>query len=130
MKNDESHYGSRMHESIFHQIGSEPVLDAAVDLFYEKVLADERIKQFFDGTDMPRLRETQKQFLMYALGGPTIYSGKELRQTHRHMDLTEQHFEAVQKHFEDTLRELKIGNELIEAFLSITASHHDDVLNL
>ncbi len=31
---------------------------------------------------------------------------------------------------EDTLRELKIADELIEAFLGITASHHDDVLNL
>ncbi len=62
MKNDESLFGSRTHESIYHQIGGEPVLNAAVDLFYEKVLADKRIKQFFDGTDMPRLRETQKQF--------------------------------------------------------------------
>ena len=130
MKNDESLFGSRTHESIYHQIGGEPVLNAAVDLFYEKVLADKRIKQFFDGTDMSRLRETQKQFLMYALGGPIMYSGKEIRKAHRHLDLTEEHFEAVQQHFEDTLRELKIKNELIEAVLGITASHHDDVLNL
>lgn len=129
MKNDESLFASRAHESIYHQIGGDRALNAAVDLFYEKVLADDRIKQFFDGTDMPRLRETQKQFLKYALGGPILYSGKEMREAHRHLDLTEEHFDAVQQHFGDTLRELNIADELIEAFLGITASHHDDVLN-
>ena len=85
MKNDESLFGSRTHESIYHQIGGEPVLNAAVDLFYEKVLADKRIKQFFDGADMPRLRKTQKQFLMYALGGsadaPSISLSSGVRAT-------------------------------------------------
>jgi truncated hemoglobin YjbI len=33
--------------SLFERIGGEGAVDAAVDLFYTKVLADERVKDFF-----------------------------------------------------------------------------------
>ncbi|MGB1061385.1 MAG: truncated hemoglobin, partial [Ketobacter sp.] len=38
--------------TLYEKIGGEPAVDAAVDLFYKKVLADERIKHFFEGVDM------------------------------------------------------------------------------
>ena len=34
-------------ESLFVRIGGEGAVNAAVDLFYTKVLADERVKDFF-----------------------------------------------------------------------------------
>ncbi len=120
----------KSYESIYSQIGGDKTLAAAVDLFYNKVLADDRIKEFFIGVDMDRLRETQKAFLAYALGGPVLYSGRELREVHKHMNLTDEHFSAVQRHLHDTLQELNVRDDLIKGVLSITGSHHDDVLNL
>ena len=38
--------------SIYEQIGGAAAVDAAVDIFYRKVLADERICDFFDTVDM------------------------------------------------------------------------------
>ena len=84
------------YESIYSQIGGDKTLAAAVVLFYKKVLADDRIKEFFIGVDMDRLRETQKAFLAYALGGPVLYSGLDVREAHKHLNLTEEHFAAVQ----------------------------------
>ena len=40
--------------TLFDQIGGEAAVDAAVDLFYKKVLADDRIKHFFEGVDMEK----------------------------------------------------------------------------
>ena len=34
-------------------------MDKAVDVFYEKLLGDGRVKHFFDGVDMPRQRAKQ-----------------------------------------------------------------------
>jgi len=35
--------------SLFAEIGGEGAVNAAVDIFYGKVLKDDRIKHFFDG---------------------------------------------------------------------------------
>ena len=38
--------------SLFERLGGEAAIDAAVDVFYEKVLADPSLAPFFDGVDM------------------------------------------------------------------------------
>lgn len=43
-----------MSNTLFEKLGGEPAVDAAVDIFYKKVLADDRISGFFDGIDMDR----------------------------------------------------------------------------
>ncbi len=41
--------------TLYEKLGGPEALEAAVDLFYEKVLADERLSGFFEGTNMMRL---------------------------------------------------------------------------
>ncbi len=52
--------------SLFDRLGGAPAIDAAVDKFYEKVLADDRIKHFFEGVNMDIQAAHQKSFLTYA----------------------------------------------------------------
>lgn len=47
--------------TLYDKLGGPEALEAAVDLFYEKVLADERLKGFFEGTNMMRLVIKQVQ---------------------------------------------------------------------
>jgi len=68
--------------SLFEQLGGEAAVDAAVDVFYRKVLADYRINRFFDNVDMEQQAAKQKAFLTMAFGGPSHYSGKDLRAGH------------------------------------------------
>ena len=90
-------------QSLFGRIGGAAAVDAAVDKFYEKVLADERIKDFFKSTNMERQRQKQKAFLTVAFGGPNRYTGKTLRAAHKNMGLTEVHFTAVAECLQATL---------------------------
>ena len=50
-----SEAGSSPNSTLYDKLGGPEALEAAVDLFYEKVLADERLKHFFEGTNMMRL---------------------------------------------------------------------------
>ena len=58
------------------QIGGAAAVDAAVDIFYRKVLSDDRIAHFFDDVDMDRQRGKQKAFLTMAFGGPYNFSAR------------------------------------------------------
>jgi hemoglobin len=116
--------------SVYEQIGGAAAVDAAVDIFYRKVLGDPVISHFFDAVDMDRQIGKQKAFLTMAFGGPNSYTGKDMRNAHKHMKLTEQHFQAVAGHLQGTLKELNVPPHLIDAVMKIAASTHDDVLNL
>lgn len=116
-------------ESIFDQIGGEAAVNAAVDIFYRKVLADDRISHFFDTIDMEAQHVKQKAFLTMAFGGPNNYSGKDMREAHKHMNLTDEHFNAVAENLVGTLEELSVPQNLIDGVVDIALSVKDDVLN-
>ena len=116
--------------SVYDSIGGEKAIDAAVDLFYEKVLADKRINHFFAKTDMNRQRNHQKRFLTQALGGPSHYTGKAMRAAHQHLHLKEADFNAVAENLVMTLQDLSVPQNLIDQTMNIVASVKNDVLNL
>jgi len=65
--------------TLYEQIGDEPAVSAAVDRFYDRVLADPESKGFFKGTSISRLKAHQFAFLSQALNGPKQYSGASMR---------------------------------------------------
>ncbi len=115
--------------SIYEKIGGEAAVDAAVDIFYKKVLSDDRISHFFDTIDMAGQIQKQKAFLTMAFGGPNNYTGKDMREAHKHMNLTEEHFTAVAEALVGTLEELSVPQDLIDEVVAIALSVKDDVLN-
>ena len=115
--------------SLYERIGGATAVDTAVDIFYRKVLSDDRISHFFDTVDMETQAAKQKAFLSMVFGGPNQYSGKDLREGHKHMELTEEHFNAVIENLASTLQELGVGETEIREIAAIAGSVKDDVLN-
>ena len=119
-----------MQPSLYERIGGKDAVNAAVDLFYSKVLADPRINHYFEGVDMTRQVSHQKAFLTYAFGGMQSYSGKTMREAHAHLNLSEDDFNAVAEHLQATLNELGVAQPLIDEVMLIAGSTYEDVLNL
>lgn len=116
-------------KTLYEQLGGENSLEAVVDAFYVKVLADPVVKDFFKNTDMKKQRQHQKNFMMMAFGGPKKYSGRTLRESHKKMNLQEEHFNAIASHLQSTLKDFNVQDELIDKALAIVASTKDDILN-
>jgi hemoglobin len=118
-------------KSLYEKLGGEPAVNAAVDIFYRKVLKDDRIKHFFATTDMARQAAKQKAFLTMAFGGPNNYSGEDMRKGHAHLvakGLNDSHFDAVMEHLGATLKELNVPGDLIAQCAAIAESTRKDVL--
>jgi hemoglobin len=116
--------------SLFDRLGGEPAVDAAVDIFYRKVLLDPRISHHFEDVEMDLQRVKQKAFLTFAFGGPRpAQSGPSLRAAHARLRLTEQDFDAVMEHLGATLVELDVPAELIAEAAGIASSVKNDVLD-
>jgi len=119
--------------SLFEKIGGREAVLAAVDIFYNKVLADQRINQFFKDIDMKDQRRKQVLFLTYAFGGPNNYSGADMRTAHAKLvakGLNAGHFDAVIENLGATLQELNVPADLINEAAAIAESTRKDVLSL
>lgn len=115
--------------SLYQQLGGKAAIDAAVELFYVKVLADPRVNHFFADISMRKQKRLQKEFLSAALGGPVPYTGKDLRSAHADIDLDDSHFDAIAEHLHATLEELKVDAKLISQAMAIVGSTRAAVLN-
>ncbi len=122
---------SEVEASLYDQIGGEAAVDAAVELFYRKVLADHRINRFFDKTNMEEQIAKQKAFFTMAFGGPNNYTGGDMRTVHAHlvkMGLDNSHFDAVMENLGATMTELGVPDNLIAQAAAIAESTRKDVL--
>ena len=117
--------------TLFEKIGGHDAVKAAVDSFYEKVLADDRVNGFFEGVDMDRQRAMQTAFLTFAFGGPNNYQGKDLRAAHARLvarGLNDTHFDIILEHLGATLKELNVPDELIQQAADVANSVRNDIL--
>lgn len=117
--------------TLYERIGGTAAVKAAVDIFYDKVLADDRIAHFFDGVDMQKQIGKQRAFLVMAFGGPNTYTGDDMRRGHAALvarGLNDGHFDAVVENLAATLRELGVGAGEIAEVAAVAESVRDDVL--
>ena len=120
-----------MSDTLFDKLGGEAAVNAAVDIFYRKVLTDHRINRFFEDVDMEKQAAKQKAFLTMAFGGPHNYTGEDMRKGHAHlvkMGLDDSHFDAVVENLGATLVELNVPQELINEVVAICETTRNDVL--
>ncbi len=115
-------------DSLYQKLGGKDAIDAVVDAFYVKVLADARVKHFFDDVSMDKQRRKQKDFLSAAFGGPLPWTGKDMRKAHAGMGLTEEHFNAIAENLVNTLKDFKVKQDLIDQVVAIALTTKDDVL--
>jgi hemoglobin len=117
--------------SLYDRLGGEAAVNAAVDIFYDKVLSDYRINRFFEKTDMTQQAAHLKAFMGVAFGGPNNYTGRSLRDGHARLvklGLNDSHFDAVMEHLGATLQELNVPAELIAEAAALVESVRGDVL--
>lgn len=118
--------------SLYERLGGAPAMEAAVDIFYRKVLSDDRIAEFFDDVDMSRQAAKQKAFLTMVTGGPNAYTGADMRRGHKHLverGLNDSHFDAVVELLAETLTGLGAAPADIAEVGAIANSVRADVLN-
>ena len=71
----------------------------------------------------------QKEFLSAVFGGPIPWEGKNMREAHKSMDLTDADFTAIAENLQATLTDLKIDKKLMGEIMTLVASTKNDVLN-
>ncbi|NVJ98672.1 MAG: group 1 truncated hemoglobin [Alphaproteobacteria bacterium] len=119
--------------SLYDAVGGDAAVNAAVDLFYEKVLADPILIPFFEGVNMDGQSAKQKAFFTTIFKGDTAGADAYMRRAHKGLvdnkGLSDPHFNAVAGHLQATLQELEVPADLITQIMGAAAGLKNAVLN-
>lgn len=134
--------------TLYDRLGGEKGVKAIVEDFVPRVLADPRVnferkgvtKGGFtihrnesvewktDAAAVEKFKLHLAQFLAIASGGPTAYGGKEMRQTHAGMHISNAEFDASVGDLKQTLDRLQVPNAEQKELLSIVESTRPQVV--
>ncbi|RBY85393.1 group 1 truncated hemoglobin [Blastococcus sp. TF02A-26] len=99
-------------DRLYDAVGGAAALDVAVTILYDRVVADPAVAPWFDGIDLPSLRQHQRDFLTVVLGGPDAlgtaarYRGRELARAHAGLAIDDAAFDRLRDHLLATLEQL------------------------
>ena len=116
---------------LYEKLGGAAAVDVAVDKFYRRVLADDRVNSFFEGVDMDKQAAKQKAFLTMVFGGPANYTGLDMKRGHAHLvarGLNDTHFDAIVENLGATLSEMGVPSDLIAEVAALAETTREDVL--
>jgi hemoglobin len=91
--------------TLYDRIGGAKGIDNLLVGFYGKVLADPVLKPFFKDVAMDKLLRMQRELFGLVLDGPHRYTGRDLKQVHAKMRITDRQFHLFRQHLLTTLQE-------------------------
>jgi len=115
-------------ESLYDRLGGHDGIRAVVDDFYDRLLADEELGQFFEGANMERLRATQTDFLCEAAGGPETYDAEPVREAHLHVPFTPADIQRAVELLYRSLDEFDVADDDADKVVQAVAAFEDDLL--
>lgn len=117
-----------MDASFYARVGGQPAVTAAVDALYRVVLGDDRLTDYFDGSDLDRLKGHMVALLSQVLGGPAEYSGRDLRGAHFGLGIIPEHYDLTGAYLIGVLAGLGVDDEVLAAVRAVLRESAADVI--
>jgi hemoglobin len=134
-------------KSLYERLGGESGIQAIVDDFVARAIADPRVNWERKGVKAPgvvlargtaewkpsdentaRLKKHLTQFLALATGGPPQYEGRDMKEAHKSMRINNAEFDAAVGDLKATLDKLHVATSEQKELLAIVESTRPQVV--
>ena len=116
--------------SLYERLGGLDAITAVVESFVARCADDDRINGKFARTDVPRLERMLVDQVCEAAGGPCVYTGRDMRETHEGMAVTAGEFDALVEDLVATLDEFDVPKTEQEELLAILGPMRGDIVEV
>jgi hemoglobin len=114
--------------TLYDRLGEREGIRAVVDDFYDRLVADDELGEFFEDADLETLRRTQTDFLCEAAGGPETYDATPVREAHLEVPFTPAHIQRALDLLAESLDEFDVPDDDADAVVQAVASYESDLL--
>lgn len=115
-------------DSLYQALGGRERIARFTDDFYDRMLADARIARFFDGINQAYLKRVLGDYLCMTAGGPCVYDGETMRNSHAHLGLKREHFNALVENLQDAMDAAGVPFATQGRLLALLAPMHRDIV--
>jgi hemoglobin len=116
-------------DTIYAQIGGFSTVRGLVEDFYDRLLKEESLKHYFVGIDMSRLIRHQTDFVCMVMGGPVDYTGRQLRDSHKHLSINNKDFDLVAATLQECLLDGGLKEEHVAQIIGAVAGARGDIVS-
>ena len=121
--------GKEKKKSLYLRLGGVYAISALVDHFIDKLLKDPvvvanpKVVAAMGNINVPGLKFHITNLLCSAAGGPESYTGRDMRSSHKHLDITEAEWNASVALLQQSLKDFDIkgpeGQEVLDLVSSL-----------
>ena len=118
-------------KSLYERLGGYNAIAAVVDDFVGRLITDKKFERFFVGhsTDSKkRIRQHIVDQFCAAAGGPCIYTGRTMKDSHAGLGITEDEWNAAAQHLVATLDKFKVGAQEKKELLDFVGGLKNDIV--
>jgi hemoglobin len=118
-------------KSLYDRLGGYNAVAAVVDDFVGRLVTDKQLERFFAGhsTDSKkRIRQHIVDQLCAAAGGPCLYTGRTMKDSHTGLGISEAEWDAAAKHLVASLDKFKVPEPEKKELLAFVTSIKADIV--
>ena len=118
-------------KTLYARLGGYDAIAAVSDNLLPRLMSDERLGRFWAHRGEDGLRREKQlliDFLCSCAGGPLLYTGRDMKTSHKGMRITEDDWAAFLGHLNATLDEFQVPANEREEVLAFVQSTKADIL--
>lgn len=118
-------------ESLYKRLGGYDAIAAVTDDFVIRLITNPDMQKFFTGASddsKKKIRQHIVDFFCEKTGGPCYYTGRNMKDSHKGMKITESEWNIAAGLLVETLNKFKVPKNETDEFLAIVVSTHDDIV--
>lgn len=118
-------------ETLYKRLGGYDAIAAVMDDFIGRLANDKQVSRFFNGVSadsLKRIRQLAVDQVCAATGGPCLYIGRSMRQSHEGLGITDSDWQVMVGHFLATLDKFKVPQKEKDELVAIVASLKPDIV--
>jgi hemoglobin len=118
-------------KSLYQRLGGYDAICAAVDDLLQRLFSDPQLGGYWKGQSHDTKRRGRQlivDFLCEALGGPTFYTGRDMKTLHTGLGISESDWQVFVRHTLATLDKFEVHGKEREEFLAAAASLKGDIV--
>jgi len=118
-------------KSLYARLGGYDAIALVVDDFITRLATDKRFEKFFTGfsdDSKKRLRQHILDQFCVAAGGPCVYTGRDMRTSHKGLGISEADWDAAAKHLVAALDKYKVQEAEKNDLLAFVVTQKKDIV--
>ena len=121
-------------QSLYDRLGGVYAIASVVDDFIERLLvndilnANPAIKEARDRVPKAGLKYRVTELVCEVTGGPQKYTGRSMKDSHKHLNITEKEWDAMVADFKVTLNKFKVPTKEQAELIGIVATTKADIV--